>query len=415
MTLASCLSNLTKQLTEAAGPCSANLTDIIESAWDTAAVEACGNDRLRFFVAKRNVILALMGCEAYSIDESFNQTQGDTVSKETKTTTFRAQQQATGSSNRFAKLHGESIFSETSAADSHAEMDRHETAKETGDGASSYRDDSHGDGFNNQDSLRTSIGTGESLNTRTINLLATEDAYHIECNFEASYNRTSSFMNAVGFTLILNASGAGTATGTVSEWRKFLSRKGDEIRSRDRTETTVGDGFKNLDGSANSTHTWLSQFFTDIESHNLDTDIRVGRNRLDSRRHAEAQASGNGSGLSETKIEGNSSAQGSAQAESKSDGLATVQGTTNGIGYTLANSQRFRNLRLMYDQIQERITLLKKRLRFSSTPLITHFSCEVDEWHYLNHRNVRYSQLLAAGMQCYENTCSEFFPMNAPY
>lgn len=415
MTLELCLNSLTKQLTDAAGPCSADLTDIIESAWDTAGIEACGNDRLRFFVAKRNVILALMGCEAYSIDEAFNQTQGDTVSRETKTTTFRAQQQATGSTNRFAKLHGESVFTESSAADSHAEMDRHETAKETGDGSSTYRDDSHGDGFNNQDSLRTSLGVGESLNTRTINLLATEDAYHIECNFEASYNRTSSFMNAVGFSLILNASGAGTATGTVSEWRKFLSRKGNEIRNRDRTETTVGDGYKTLNGSANSTHAWLSQFFTDIESHSLDTDIRVGRNRLDSRRHAEAQASGNGSGLSETKIEGNSSAQGSALAESKSDGLATVHGVNTGTGYTLANSQRFRNLRLMYDQLQDRITLLKKRLRFSSIPRITQFPCEVDEWLYQNPRNAHYLRLQAAGMQCYENTCSGSFPTNVQY
>lgn len=405
----SCRDALANQLISSAGPCATDLCDIIESAWDTAAIEACGNDRLHFYVAKRNAVLALMGCEAYSTDEAFRQTQADSITKANSLSTLRSQQQSTGSTNRFARSHGESVFNEKSYARSTGDMDRHARSTETGDGRSTYRDDSRGNGFNNSDSLRTVIGDGEELTTRQVAETRTERGSRVDCNFESSYNTTNTVNGVVGFPPLVIV--AGDVTASRNEWRKFINRSENDTMVHTRFESTVSDAFRETNGTGNSTHTWLSQFFTDTEQHSLDTDIRVSRDRSDSRRHSEAQAVGNGNGLSEAKVESNSSAQGTLLSQANTNATATTTSTYNATGYTLANSQRFRNLRLLYDQLQARITREKWHIKMSQRALIATQECTT--LCSATHKNARYSQLAAAGMCCYEATCSPSWTTNA--
>lgn len=404
-----CLASLTSQLIGAAGPCAPDLGDIIESAWETAIIEACGNPKLQFYVAKRNAVLALMGCEAYAVDEKFKQTQHDAVNKANSLSTLRSQAQSTGSTNRFARAHGESVFNENSRARSAGDMDRHARSTETGDGRSTYRDDSKGNGFNNSDSLRGVVGDGESKYLRLITMDNREQGDQVDCNFESSYNTTNTVNGVVGFPPLVIV--AGDVTASRNEWRKYINRSGSHTRSRSRLITTNQDGFKQTDASGTSTHSWLSQFFSDTEQHSLDTDIRVSHDRTDSRRHAEAQAVGNGNGLSEAKVESNSSSQGTSLSEAKTDSVSTSQSTFNSSGYSLANSQRFRNLRLLYDQLNLRIIREKSHIRNSQPALIATQEC--NSLCSQTSRNARFSRLAAAGMQCLENTWGPFSQMRA--
>jgi hypothetical protein len=49
-------------------PCSNQMCEVIPAFWDMVSKEACGNCHLTALMTKREAVLFLLGCEAYSVD-----------------------------------------------------------------------------------------------------------------------------------------------------------------------------------------------------------------------------------------------------------------------------------------------------------------------------------------------------------
>ncbi len=338
-------------------PCDDTLKDLVPALWELTAAESCGSSRLHLLNAKREAILALMGCEAYSVDSYDFHRQLDGTIKADSVSDIRTQAQSTGNSTRFSLGQGATRYDENSNARSVGTMDRNDVATETGDGTSFYRDDGKGNGFNNSQSTTSILARDETNTINTVVATNQERGARRDCNYEIS-------------TGLQDGSGLGIlplvvvgATGSVSEWRKFTTTSASDVDSALRTtkHSTIHAVSDFRDGQG--THDWLSQFLADIFWRDHDLDIKTAKDRTDTRRHQEAHAQGNGDGFSENKDEAHNAAQGTVKSESSSRSTRTARRVDSINAVTLANSQRFRNLQLIYDQITKQIVFEKKRIR----------------------------------------------------
>lgn len=352
----------------ASSPCGEELPDVIPAFWELAGFEACYNDYIRMLIVKREAVLFLMGCEVYSVDEYAMHFQMDDVRNADTVAKFTSQAQSTGNSTKFATGHGETRYDETNFARSNGDMVRHSRGTHTGDGVSDYRDDGRGTGFNNSFSTNSIEAVTTGFDDKTLNAAGTERGNRSDCNYEYSQN------NSVGEGFLV-AIVSGSATTTGSDWRKFTRNSSVDD---DRTIST-GRHFGQTDTlderRGRGTHDWLSQFLSDIEWSENDFDIRVLRDRSDTRRHAEAHAQGNGDGLSEQKIEGHNAAQGTLKITGLSDTLRTHSRVWNRSLTNLAHSQRFKNLMRIYDQLTDQISHYKRRLRQRCGPSVGQLPC----------------------------------------
>lgn len=336
--------------------CDQQLTSLIPAFWELTRAEGCYSNYIHMLLTKREAILALMGCEAYSVDQYDYHRVMDARTVADSVHDSRHQAQSTGDSVKFGVSHGETRYDEVNKARSTGDFNRHALATEVGDGRSFYRDDGHGDGFNNSQSTNTITVTDDETITNTVQGSSAETGSRSDCNYEYSTNHTVG--SALGIIIA-----AFSFSGGGSEWRKYTkTRAHDDDRSFHESKhgrrRDVND-----DRSGQGTHEWQSRFFADIEWHERDYEVRTNHDRSDTRRHAEAHASGDGDGLSEEKMEGRNAAQGTAKLESVGKTDRNMVRTDNINAIKLANSQRFRNLRLIYDQLTEQIELAKRRFR----------------------------------------------------
>lgn len=352
----------------AGSSCEDQLSDVIPVFWELAGDEACYDDYIRSLIARREAVMFLMGCQAYSVDEFAMHFRMDDNRRADTVALFTAQAQSTGNSTRFMTGHGETRYDETNIARSRGDMVRHSRLTHTGDGVSDYRDDGRGTGFNNSFSTNSIEAVTTGFDDKTIVARGQERGSRNDCNYEYSQN------NSVGEGFLV-AIVSGSATTTGSDWRKYTQNKStDEDRSistgRHSGMTDTRD-----ERRGRGTHDWLSQFLSDIEWSERDFDIRILHDRSDTVRHAEAHAQGSGDGLSEEKVEGHNAAQGTLKITGESNTLRTHSRVWNRSLTNLANSQRFRNLRMIYDQLTEQIAHQKRRLRNRATPRVAQLPC----------------------------------------
>lgn len=350
-------------------PCEDQLLELIPIYWDMTAAEGCYNQYLHALLTKREAILALMGCEATNVDTYDRHRQMNAVTKADSVNDTRTQAQSTGNSTVFRTGHGETRYDETNYARTRGDMDRHGIQTETGDGTSVYRDDGTGSGFNNSGSTNEIDAVDVELTTVTTTGGSEERGYRSDCNYEYSTNNSKG--QAAGVPPIFS----GSFTGSGSEWRKFTRTRAfdrdqsthqtDQARTRQVNDERRGSG----------THSWGSFFNSDIEWHDRDFEIRTGHDRTDVRRHAEAQAQGNGDGMSEDRTKAHNASQGTAKSEYTSNATRTMNRTDTTTVVELKNSQRFRNLMLLYDNLTLQIDRLKQRLRARAAPAVATMPC----------------------------------------
>ncbi len=338
-------------------PCDDTLKDLVPALWELTSAESCGSSRLHLLNAKREAILALMGCEAYSVDTYDFHRQLDGTIKADSVSDLRAQSQATGNSTRFSLGQGATRYDEASKARSTGTMDRNDVATETGDGTSFYRDDGKGNGFNNSQSTTSIIATDVTLTQNTLGASSRETGARRDCNYELSVGNTRGAAAGILPALIYGF------TGNTNEWRKFTTTTASDNDRSGRTSVHRGTRDVSDIREGQGTHDWLSQFLADIFWRDHDLDIKTAKDRTDTRRHQEAHAQGNGDGFSETKDEARNAAQGTVKSEGTSSSTRTQRRVDSINAVTLANSQRFRNLQLIYDQITAQIAFEKKRIR----------------------------------------------------
>lgn len=350
-------------------PCEDSLLELIPIYWEVTAAEACYSDYLHALLTKRETILALMGCEAQNVDTYDRNRNMNSVTRADSVNDLRTQAQSTGNSTVFRTGHGETRYDESNYARTRGDMDRHGLQTETGDGTSVYRDDGRGSGFNTSGSTNEIDSVDTELSTVTTNGGSEERGYRTDCNYEYSTNNTRG--QAAGVPPIF----AGSFTGSGSEWRKFTRTRAfdrdqsthqtDQARTKDVRDERRGSG----------THSWGSFFNSDIEWHDRDYEIRTGHDRTDVVRHAEAQAQGNGDGMSEDKTKAHNASQGTAKSEYTSTSTRTMTKSDVTTMIDLKNSQRFRNLMNIYDNLTEQINHLKKRLIARARPSIATMPC----------------------------------------
>lgn len=349
-------------------PCGDTLDVFIPALWELVAQESCGSLRLRTLLAKREALLLLMGCEAYSVDTYDRHREMTSVTVADSVTDSRSQSQSTGSSSRFSRGHGETRYDEVSNARSSTDMDRHDRSTETGDGTSFYRDDGSGNGFNNSQSSNSIDSRNTRFQRDEVSARSREVGYRTDCNYEYSTSNS----NGAGASLIL---ALGSFTGSGNEWRKFLKTRASDTDTSFRDSTHymqhVIDDIRDEQG----THDWLSQFLADIEWSERDFDIRISRDRTDRRQHSEAHSRGDGDGMNEEKSEGRSSSQGTAKSETTSSTKRTIRRTDHMTTLQLANSQRFRNLQLIYDQMTTQIDRERRRVRARAGAYVAVLPC----------------------------------------
>jgi len=344
----------------------------IPAFFELVATEACGSTQLRLLLVKREVILALMGCEVYSVDTYDRHRRLDASIVADTVANLRSQAQSTGNSTRFQKGHGETRYDEASRGLTTGNMLRKQRGTEVGDGTSFYRDDGRGNGFNNSQSTNTILAHEDRDHTHLIEAFSREAGHRRDCNYEYSTNNTDGEAASV---VVLPIAATASFTGSGSEWRKFTQTSASDTDSSSHITT---DGVIHLvrdDRSGQGTHDWNSFFLADVEWSERDFEIRTNRDRTDVRRHAEAHAQGDGDGMSEEKTEGHNAAQGTAKVQSRSDTTRVLSRVENMTVIILLNSQRFRNLRYLYDQLTEQITHTKKQVRSGATPRISQLPC----------------------------------------
>lgn len=360
------------RLFSASSPCSEDLSEIVPGFWDLVGFEACFNTALRALLVKRETVLFLMGCEAYSVDTQEKHYRLDGLKKEDSESNLRAQSQSTGNSTRFQRAHGETRYDETSNGRTDARATRVMRGTEVGDGESHYRDDGRGGGFNNSGSSNEIEALEQRQHLNTIEAASQETGFRKDCNYEYSENRS----NQASFLLpIIPLSIGAGATSSTSEWRKFTStRASDEDSSfRERHQGNIHEIRDERTGRGS--HTWQNNFFADVAWNERDYEIRRSRDRSDHRRDTEAHAQGNGDGFFEDRTTAHNAAQGTAKIEARMDHTRTYSRVSSRNEVSLAGSQRFRNLLNLYDQLTEQIAHLKRRLRQRATARIGQLPC----------------------------------------
>lgn len=350
-------------------PCDDQLEFLIPALWELTAYESCGSTRLHMLNTKREIILALMGCEAYSIDTYDRTRRIDATNKADTQSDLRTQSQSTGNSTRFSKGEGATRYDENNTARSTSAVDRHDKSTETGDSTSFYRDDGKGYGTNVSQST-TQIDVDDIGLTRdSHNSRANERGSRRDCNYEVSVG------NNRGSGGGLPPLGIFGFTGSASEWRKYTQTEAQDTDVSDRITNHILRRNVLDVRSGQGTHDWQSQFLADIFWRDRDYDIRVARDRTDTKRHQEAHARGDGDGFSENKDEAHNSAQGTVKSEASNGATRIGRKIETQNTVQLANSQRFRNLQLIYDQITEQINHEKKHLRMGAAPRIAQLPC----------------------------------------
>lgn len=350
-------------------PCDDQLEFLVPALWELTAFESCGSMRLHMLNTKREIILALMGCEAYSIDTYDRTRRLDATTKADTQSDLRTQSQSTGNSTRFSKGAGATRYDESNTARSTGTVDRHDKSTETGDGTSFYRDDGKGYGNNNSQST-TSIDADDLTIVRdSVSSTANERGSRRDCNYEVSVG------NNRGVGGGLPPLGIYGFTGSASEWRKYTQTEAQDTDTS--TRATVHflrrTAFDIREGQG--THDWSSQFLADIFWRDYDYDIRVAHDRTDTKRHQEAHARGDGDGYSENKDEAHNAAQGTVKSEATNGATRTGRKIETQTTVQLANSQRFRNLQLIYDQITSQIEHEKRHVRMGAPPRIAQLPC----------------------------------------
>lgn len=349
-------------------PCAEQMCCVIPAFWDMVSAEACGSCHLTALLTKREAVLFLLGCEAYSVDLEESHYTMIAEAKADSRSDSRTQAQSTGSMNKKMEAHGETTYSEKSEANSVYNSVRVGRAEENTDGDSFYRDDGQGFGFNRSESfsfLRNRIDhvsavdtDGHSTDKRTGN----------DCNYEYSQNNTNGWgINAVFISTAFS--------GTASEWRKY-QRSVSEVHGESRSITS-GVAVENDTGLSTSrgTHRWEDTFLADIEWYEQEHIVRFHNERFDSRKKATAHSDGSGDGMHEQKDESHSASQGTSQTVGDSETLRTATRVSNLDAFSLTNSQRFLNLQNLYDQITEQINHVRDRLRARSRPLVDVMPC----------------------------------------
>jgi hypothetical protein len=357
-------------------PCGSEVCDVIPFFWELAAPESCYSTFIRALIVKREVVQFLMGCEAYSVDSYDRHRSLTDVTVADSRSDFRAQSQSTGNTARFQKGHGETRYDEASRGDSDGLSTREQRGTEVGDGTSTYRDDGRGGGFNNSSSVSSIEALEQRQHLRTVQAASQETGSRRDCNYEFSTNNTAG-VGAGGAIVFLGIGGgmAGTFTGSGSEWRKYTQTGASDEETSFRETHTGAIHEINDERKSSGVHDWDSHFLADIEWNERDYEVRRNRDRNDARRHAEAHSHGDGDGLAEDKTEGRMASQGTSKVESRSDTTRTRSKTDVMTTIQLANSQRFRNLNMLYNQLTQQILHARARLRAQISPQIGYLGC----------------------------------------
>lgn len=361
------MEGLQRQLS-AASPCDDTIFELIPVYWELTAAESCWSTYVHFLATKREMILAMMGCEAKSVDTAEKHRVMTSTTVADSQSFVRAQSQSTGSSSRFTTGHGETRYDEKSYALSRGDSDRHAFGSLVGDGTSFFRDDGRGSGSNVSSAWNEIEAVDTEVTQDQSESASTDTGFRSDCNYEYSQNQTHSAQG----TLIVAVAAATTGA---SEWRKYAFTRGaDEdasnyirnfAKSQDARDERRGQG----------SHNWFNFFNSNVEWHDRDYEVRRNHDRMDRSSHMEAQSQGDGDGMSEDKTEGKSSSQ--ATGKSEYQGLTNRTHNVSDVinEHILINSQRFRNLTLLYDQITEQIEHAKARARANDRPLTAYLPC----------------------------------------
>ena len=367
------INSITRQLS-GASPCEDMLLELVPVYWELTSEEGCYSNFIHMLLTKREVILAMMGCEAASVDSYDKHRVLDGRTTGGSQSTIRTQAQSTGNSAKYSIGHGETRYDETNTARQRRDMDRHAKSVETGDGVSDYADDGRGGGYNNSGSWNEIDAVETNLTQNHIDGASTETGYRTDCNYEYSTNNTNG--RATGLIVPLVSAATFSFTGSGSEWRKFTkTRAYDQDLSTQQTNWSHEHDIKD-ERRGQGTHGWSSFFQADVRWEDRDYEVRTNHDRSDTIGHSEAHAQGNGDGLSEDKDEAKSASQSTAKSEYKSDSNRVSTRVDNITATTLANSQRFKNLQRLYDQLTEQIQRATKRYIQNARPSIGTLSCQ---------------------------------------
>lgn len=363
------LDGLARQLASNS-PCEDNLLELIPVFWDLTAQEGCYSTYLHMLLTKRETILAMMGCEANSVDSFDSHRVMDAKTVADSKSKLVTQAQSTGNATRYSTGHGETRYDETNTARSRRDMDRHGESTETGDGTGVYRDDGFGTGSNNSAAFNEIDAVDVALTNSESRGGSQETGFRSDCNYEYSTNNTNGQSAGLPPLAVASFSGGG------SEWRKFTKTRAydNDVSTHQTNQSSTHDVLDERRGQG--THTWGNFFQSDIEWHDRDYEIRRGHDRSDTEAHAEAHAQGNGDGFSEEKTRAHNASQGTATSTFDSLSTRTMNRTDSLTAIGLKNSQRFRNLRLLYDNLTLLIEQVKKRYRARATPYIAQLPCD---------------------------------------
>lgn len=357
------LEAIRRQITSSS-PCEDELVDLIPFYWELTASEGCYNTQLHMLLTKREAILALMGCEVQSVDSYDRHRILDGLAIQSSASTLRAQSQSTGNSARYSVGNGETKYDEKTVGRSQGAMDEHGIHTENGDGISYSRDNSKGSGSNVSGSESTIDSVMTGLNSTITHAGSRDSGDTGDCNYEYSTDNTF----GRGGALLPYASFSFNGSG--SDWRKFMksSSNANSNSFRDTNWSMTRDVVDWRYGT--SKHNWFNYFQSDIVHSARDYDIIRGHSRSDSRRHSQSQSQGAGDGMSEDRIDAKNAAQGTGRSEQKANASRELNRSDNQTTLILANSQRFNNLRRIYDQLTTQIMLLKKRIQHTAMPQI---------------------------------------------
>lgn len=353
-------------------PCSQQMCDVIPAFWDMVATEACGSCQLTALLTKREAVLFLLGCEAYSIDTQESHYTMNAETKADSRSDSRTQAQSTGSSQKQMSAHGETRYDEKSEATSVYNAKRVGRAEENSDGSSFYRDDGRGSGFNRsqsfsfiQNRLDHNTFGGDVSNNRNQNSSS-------DCNYEYSQNNTNGWGTSENIVIAFTGN---SFSGTVSEWRKYQRTIGSGNGETTSSHSSITSDSDTGLSTSRGTHDWQDTFLADIDWFEREHISRFHNERFDSRRTAFAHSDGNGAGMHEQKDETHSASQGTSQTVGDSETLRTGFRVSNLNAFAVANSQRFDNLQNLYDQITEQINHLRGRLRSTAKPYTNTMPC----------------------------------------
>lgn len=349
-------------------PCATQMCEVIPAFWDMVSSEACGNCHLTALLTKREAVLFLLGCEAYSVDIAESHYTMSAEAKADSRADSNTQAQATGSSQKRMEAHGETKYDEKSNANSVYNMGRVGRAKEQTDGSSFYRDDGKGFGFNKSESFSFIRNRLSHISVQKDESIGNGEESRRDCNYEYSQNKT--FGNGYGIPPVV-----GSFTSTSSDWRKYQRTNGVNNMV---TEFKGSADAKDTDTDLSTTrgiHRWEDTFLADIYWYEKEYIQRFHNERMDSRRVATAHSDGAGNGMHEQKDETNSASQGTSLTVGDSETLRTASRVSNLSAFAIANSQRFTNLEGLYDQLTEQINHVRRRMRSNSKPLLDVIPC----------------------------------------